>query len=166
MVVLGIDPGLATTGFGILKSCGNKLEVMDYGVIKTDAKEKLPVRLKKISENLIELISKYKPDMLAHEKIFFCKNVKTAMLVGQAIGVITLVCANAGLDIIEYTPLQVKQAISGYGFADKNQMGKMVQIVLKLKDIPKPDDAADALAVAFTHIGLNKYNDMISAQNK
>jgi len=159
MIVIGVDPGLATTGIGILESVGNKINVLGYGVIKTQAKTELPQRLKKIYDELSGLIEKYKPDVVVHEKVFFCNNAKTAILIGEAIGVIKLACINLNLNVAEYTPLQVKQAIVGYGFATKDQVGKMIQIVLGLKEIPKPDDAADALAIAFAYINLNKFTD-------
>lgn len=150
MVILGIDPGLATTGYGLLKKEGGNIAFIDYGVISTPAKMEFSFRLKLISEDLKKLIKKYNPAAVSVEKLFFCKNVKTALDVGQARGVILLEAINHALPIYEFTPLQVKQAVSGYGAADKMQIQKMVQAILKLKELPRPDDAADALAIAIT----------------
>lgn len=161
MIVFGIDPGLATTGYGILKSSGGKVRMMDCGVINTNSHEPLPLRLKVLSDKLNILVDKYNPNIVASEKLFFCKNVKTAMVVGEAIGAIALTCANLSVDIVEYTPLEIKQAIVGYGLATKVQIQKMLQRLLGLADIPKPDDAADALAVALTHIHSYKLKDRL-----
>tara|TARA_B100000315_G_C14388978_1_gene501024 strand:- start:134 stop:619 length:486 start_codon:yes stop_codon:yes gene_type:complete len=150
MIILGIDPGLATTGYGFVKKEGGELQTIDYGVILTPAKTELPSRLRQISEDMKVLIKKYKPSVLSVEKLFFCKNVKTALDVGHCRGVILLEGMNADLPLYEFTPLQVKQAITGYGGADKMQMQKMVQTVLNLSELPRPDDAADALALAIT----------------
>jgi crossover junction endodeoxyribonuclease RuvC len=151
-MVLGIDPGLATTGYGVLSSENEKVKMVEFGTIKTSPREPTPSRLKVLSEKLRALINKYHPNIVASEKIFFCKNVKTAMVVGESIGVIFLTCANSSIDIVEYTPLEIKQAIVGYGMAEKIQIQKMIQRLLGLKEVPKPDDAADGLAVALTHI--------------
>jgi len=148
LTILGIDPGLASTGYGLIKKTGQALEMIDYGVIETLAKVDFPVRLKKINSELKKIIKKYKPDLFAVENIYFCKNVKTALLVGQARGVILLTCIESKKPIYEFTPLQVKQAITTYGRAEKKQVQQMLKILLKLKTIPKPDDAADALACA------------------
>ncbi|MFH1564318.1 MAG: crossover junction endodeoxyribonuclease RuvC [bacterium] len=158
-IILGIDPGLATTGYGIIIKRGDNFLVVNYGTIDT-----APVspqsprgdcggagfadRLEKIHNELDKIIKKYKPDVIAVEELFFAKNAKTALLVGQARGVIILTAIQSKVKIYEYTPLQIKQALTGYGRADKNQIQQMVRILLKLKSIPKPDDAADALAVA------------------
>lgn len=150
MVILGVDPGLATTGYGVIKKADDKIQMIDYGAISTSAKADFSFRLKLIAADLKNLIKKYKPDAAAVEKLFFCKNVKTALDVGQARGVILLKIMEANIPLYEFTPLQVKQAVSGYGGADKMQIQKMVQTILKLKDLPQPDDAADGLALAIT----------------
>lgn len=154
MVILGIDPGLATTGYGIieLKAKSLKLKVIDYGCVRTSAKLLFAERLEIIYKELENLIKKYKPDKIVIEKIFFAKNVKTAMQVGEARGVVTLAAIQNKIPIFEFTPLQIKQALTGYGQASKDQVQKMVKTILDLKEIPKPDDAADALAIAITCI--------------
>lgn len=151
MTILGIDPGTATTGFGIIKKLkikGEKLKVIDYGCIKTAANLSTAERLEKLFVELNLLIRKYKPDIVAVEEIFFFKNLKTAIKVSQARGVILLTAAKNESIIEEFTPLQVKQAVACYGRADKAQVQRMVKTLLNLKQIPKPDDAADALAIA------------------
>lgn len=149
-IILGIDPGYGITGFGFIKEHKNKLEVLAYGVIRTPAKMHFPDRLKIISEDLKGLIKKYKPTIAGVEKLYFAKNAKTAMDVGQARGVILLSLIESNIPIIEVTPLQVKQGITGYGKAQKPQIQEMVKRLLNLAKIPKPDDAADALAIAIT----------------
>lgn len=150
-IILGIDPGLAATGYGLLREIRNsKFEILNYGVIKTKPGVDEPLRLQQIYDATVGIIDKYEPDRIAIEQLFFGKNAKTAMTVGQARGVIVLAAVQAGLAIKEYTPLQVKTAITGYGRADKQQIQKMVQKLLNLDEIPKPDHAADALAVALT----------------
>jgi len=152
-IILGIDPGIADTGFGaIIKENGGKIRCLGYGSIKTKAKLDLPERLEILNKELEKIIKKYQPDLVAVEQLFFCKNVKTAMTVGQARGVILLTCRKLKKDIIEFTPLQVKQAVSSYGKASKSQVQKMVKTLLGLKEIPRSDDAADALAVAISAI--------------
>jgi crossover junction endodeoxyribonuclease RuvC len=150
MIILGIDPGFAITGYGLIKfdPKNQKIEVLDQGCIRTSLKSPFSERLMIIYEKIDELIKKNKPDKAAIEKIFFAKNMKTAMQVGEARGVITLVLAQHKLPILELTPLQVKQSLTGYGQATKQQMQKMVKMVLCLKEVPKPDDVADALAIA------------------
>ncbi|MFC1612336.1 crossover junction endodeoxyribonuclease RuvC [Patescibacteria group bacterium] len=150
MIILGIDPGLATTGYGFIKKEGSTLQTLDYGTILTPANAEFSFRLKLISQDMKRLIGKYNPEVMSVEKIFFCKNVKTALDVGHCRGIILLEGMNANLPLYEFTPLQVKQAITGYGGADKMQIQKMVQAILKLKELPRPDDAADALALAIT----------------
>ena len=147
MIILGIDPGTATTGFGAIKKT-KKLSLIAYGCITTSADLSTADRLNKIHKELSSLIKKYKPNIVAVEDIFFFKNLKTAVKVSQARGVILLTAAKAKIRITEYTPLQVKQAVACYGRADKAQVQKMVKTLLNLKEIPKPDDAADALAIA------------------
>lgn len=160
MVILGIDPGLAIVGYGVIEVLGNKYGVLDYGIITTDKDLYIPERLKLIYDELSLIINKYNPEDVAMEELFFNKNVKTAIKVGQARGAAILAAKNKGLDIFEYTPLQVKQAVVGYGRAEKIQVQEMVKILLNLKTIPKPDDAADALAIAICHGSSIKYKDM------
>lgn len=148
MIILGVDPGFAITGYGIIEQEGNKLTAIDYGCIRTEAKTNFPERLKKIHQELREIINKYKPAAVAVEDLFFAKNTKTALKVGAARGVILLTLIQSKINIFEPTPLQVKQGITGYGRASKKQIQKMVARILNLKTIPKPDDAADALAIA------------------
>jgi crossover junction endodeoxyribonuclease RuvC len=145
---MGIDPGYGITGYGIIKVEGNKLSCLDYGAIRTASTEVFSNRLKFLHQDLKEIIKKFKPNLIAVEDLFFYKNVKTAIKVGQARGVILLTCVLERVAVIEFTPLQVKQAITCYGRAGKGQVQQMVKVILNLKDIPKPDDAADALAIA------------------
>lgn len=155
MIILGIDPGFARTGYGIIEEKNKNLRMLDYGCLSTSAGLIFEKRLKKIREGLTDLIKKYKPDVCAVEKIFFCKNTKTAIDVGQARGVVILTAAEKNLKIREFTPLQVKQFITGYGKAGKGQIQKMIKLILGLKEVPKPDDAADALALAI--VGSNNF---------
>lgn len=148
LIILGIDPGIADTGYGVIKKEGGKLLCLDYGSIKTSSKIEIPDRLEIINLELNNIIKKYKPNLISVEQLFFCKNVKTALVVGQARGVVLLTAKQNKLKIIEFTPLQIKQAVSAYGKATKDQVQKMVKIILNLKTIPQPDDAADALAAA------------------
>ncbi len=151
MIILGVDPGIATTGYAIIKVLSsNKLQVFDYGCIKTHKKKVFPQRLSQIHDELTNLIKKYKPDQVAVETIYFAKNAKTVMKVSEGRGVVILAAAENGVNVMEFTPLQVKQALTGYGRASKEQIQKMVKSVLNLKKIPKPDDVADALAIAIT----------------
>lgn len=145
-----MDPGTATTGYGIIKKDKDKLICLEFGCILTRKQEDSEKRLEKIFDELVKIIKKWKPDTVAVENLFFFKNEKTAFSVGQARGVILLAATKEKLPIFEPTPLEVKQAVSGYGKADKNQVQQMVKLLLCLKEIPKPDDAADALAVAIT----------------
>jgi len=151
MIIMGIDPGFAITGYGIVKYEGNKFSVIDYGAITTEASMKLPQRLLMLSNKLDELIARYKPDAISIEELFFNKNIKTALTVGHGRGVAVLSAAKSGIDVYEYTPLQVKQAVVGYGRAEKSQIQQMIKVILNLDEIPKPDDVADALAVAICH---------------
>lgn len=155
MRIIGIDPGFAITGYGIIDYIGNKFSVVEVGVISTDACQELSDRLLCISKDLDFLINKYKPDAMAIEELFFNTNVKTAIKVGHGRGVAMLSAAKAGIKVAEYTPLQVKQSVVGYGRAKKEQIQQMVKILLNLEKIPKPDDAADALAVAICHAHSN-----------
>ncbi len=152
MLVIGIDPGTATTGYGLVRiDMDGTLEVVDYGVIETSAKESMPDRLLELHRRLSELLLLHRPESSAVEKLFFARNVTNAISVGQARGVALLTLAQAGLSIAEYTPMEVKQAVAGYGGADKTQVQLMVRALLDLPELPKPDDAADALAVAICH---------------
>ncbi len=148
MLILGIDPGTATTGYGLIKKEQNRLILIKYGIISTPARQNLPRRLTTIYKEINKIIKKYKPNLLACEQIFFFKNVKTAITVGHARGVILLCAEQNKIPLFEATPLQVKQAVACYGRAGKEQIQKMVKMLLGLKEIPKPDDAADALACA------------------
>lgn len=151
LIILGIDPGTAITGYGVVNYTGNHFRMLAYGVIST-AKDTEPAgRLNEIYEGVIRLFAMYKPDYMAIEELFFNKNVKTALQVGQARGVALLAAERQGLPIFEYTPLQVKQAVVGYGRAEKKQVQFMVKAILNLQEIPRPDDAADALAIAICH---------------
>ncbi|MEX1307052.1 MAG: crossover junction endodeoxyribonuclease RuvC [Eubacteriales bacterium] len=159
MIILGIDPGLAIIGYGVIKYDGQKLNIIDYGTITTAAGVPLPRRLSSIYDSMASLIEKFKPDAIAFEELFFNKNVKTALTVGHARGT-ALVCAEkSGTELFEYTPLQVKQAVCGYGRADKKQVQAMVKMLLNLREIPRPDDAADAVAVAICHAHSSKFKE-------
>ena len=147
-IILGIDPGIADTGYGVIEDVSGKIRCLAYGSIKTKAGEDLPLRLLALHKELNHIILKYQPQVAAVEKLFFNKNVKTALIVGQARGVAMLTLSQSKLPIYEFTPSQVKQAVSSYGQADKLQVQKMVKLILNLKELPRPDDAADALAVA------------------
>ena len=159
MIVMGFDPGTATTGYGIIKeAAGGKLVPLDYGVILTPAGMPPPERLRIIYDAVNKLIVEHAPDTVATERLFFSKNETTALSVGRSIGVILLAIAQHGLPWQEYTPMQVKQAVTGVGSADKRQIQWMVTRLLALKETPKPDDAADALAVAICHAHSAKLN--------
>lgn len=158
MIILGIDPGTATTGYGLIEEKSGKVSLVDYGVILTKPESSTEQRLEIIYDQLSDLIEEYNPDEIAVEELFFSTNVKTAMSVSQARGVILLATQKLGIPLSEYTPNQVKNGICGYGGADKKQVQKMVQMLLNLKDIPKPDDAADALAIAICHSCSRKIN--------
>jgi len=165
MIVLGIDPGTATTGYGIVKErTDGVLLMICYGVIRTDAKTPYPIRLKEIHEGVATLIDQYKPEAIAIEKLFFNKNVATALSVAQARGVVILTAGLADLDFAEYTPIQVKESVACYGRADKQQVQQMVKVLLGLEEIPKPDDAADALALAICHLHSYKMRRFDSPQ--
>ena len=152
MRVSGVDPGTATTGYGIVEETADGLQGLVYGVITTPAKQPLSGRLQTIYQELSGLIQEWQPDEAAVEELFFSANVRTAMSVGHARGVVLLALADGGVKLAEYSPPVVKQALTGYGGADKRQMQDMVRLLLQLDDIPRPDDAADALAVAVCHL--------------
>ncbi|MEI8131160.1 MAG: crossover junction endodeoxyribonuclease RuvC [Leptolinea sp.] len=152
MLVLGIDPGTATTGYGLVRETSSgDLEAVAYGIISTPKNTAPESRLLEIYNQITELVSLHRPETAAVEKLFFQRNVTTALAVGQARGVILLSLAQKGLQVSEYTPMEVKQAVAGYGGADKNQVQQMVKAILQLDKIPRPDDAADALAIAICH---------------
>ncbi len=148
MIILGIDPGTAITGYGLIQKKANQIELIEYGCIRTEPKFSTGVRLSQLDQELKKIIKEYKPGKIAVEDLFFFKNTKTVIKVSQARGVILSRAANLKIPILEYTPLQIKQAITSYGRAEKMQVQKMVKLLLNLDKIPKPDDAADALAAA------------------
>jgi crossover junction endodeoxyribonuclease RuvC len=160
MIIIGIDPGLATTGFGVIKKEGSSHKLIAYGAIKTLAKINLAIRLDQIYKDIQHIINKYSPDVAAVEDLFFNVNVSSALQVGHARGVSLLSLTQAGLSVSSYTPPQVKMAICGYGHAQKNQVQYMVQKLLGLDFIPKPVDAADALAIAICHSHYVKINSI------
>ena len=151
MRILGIDPGLAIVGFGIIDKHRNGIGVVDYGVINTHKDTPFPLRIQQVYNGVNRLIEKYKPDAIAMEELFFNTNTTTGIAVAEARGVALLAAINKTDNLFEYTPLQIKQALTGYGRADKQQVQYMVKAILNLKAVPKPDDAADALAVALCH---------------
>lgn len=161
MIIVGFDPGLATLGYGVIrKELKKKSEVLDYGVISTPKDENLAVRLCMLERGIKQVLDKFKPDEIAVEELFFAKNVKTGIAVAHARGVLLLTVNKECGRLFEYTPLQIKQALTGYGRADKNQIQQMVKTFLGLKAVPKPDDAADALAVALCHAQTNKLGSL------
>lgn len=151
MIIMGIDPGLAIVGFGVIAAANGVYKPIDYGVITTDKDVPTAKRLTIIADELSELIEKYKPDEIAVEELFYCVNQKTVIPVAEARGVILYTLAKHGVKLFEYTPMQIKLAITGYGNADKKSMQQMVTMLLNLRSVPKPDDAADAVAIALTH---------------
>ena len=157
-LALGIDPGTATTGYGLVRlSRDGELVAVSFGIISTPKDATPPARLEMLYKELRSLLKKYKPDTAAVEKLFFSRNVTTAIAVGQARGVVMLSLQQAGIEPFEYTPKEVKQAVAGYGNAEKRQVQEMVRALLQLDSIPKPDDAADALAIAITHLNTKRY---------
>ncbi len=162
MRAIGIDPGTATTGYGVVQAAADgSLTAVAQGVILTPAGLAMPDRLVMLYEELTRLLAEFRPQTSAVEKLFFQKNTTTAMSVGQARGVVLLALAQAGLPVAEYTPNEVKQAVAGYGSADKRQMQEMVRVLLGLNAIPKPDDAADALGVAICHLHMDRTRQLI-----
>ncbi len=160
MRYLGIDPGTATTGYGIIDVKDGEMELVVYGTIETSSKMAMPDRLVQIYNEITLLLREFAPDQAGIEKLFFGKNVTTAITVGQARGVLLLALAQAGIPIGEYSPPKIKNAVAGYGGADKKQMQMMVRHLLDLHETPRPDDAADGLAVAITHYHYNKYEQL------
>ncbi|MCL5960939.1 MAG: crossover junction endodeoxyribonuclease RuvC [Chloroflexi bacterium] len=164
-MILGIDPGTAILGFGLVREEGGALGLVDFGVVTTPAGLPLADRLQMIYRGVTDLIYRARPDEVAVEELFFSKNVRTALAVGQARGVAILAAANNDLPVSEYTPLQIKQAIVGYGRARKEQIQEMVRILLNLPAIPEPDDAADALALAICHLHSSRMARLIDSQS-
>ena len=151
MIILGLDPGYAIVGFGVVSYNANRFKVLEYGAITTDKDTPFPKRLEEIYEGLNYLLEKYQPAAMAVEKLFFNTNTTTAISVAQARGVCVLSAFKHNVEVAEYTPLQVKMAVTGYGRAEKRQIMEMTKTLLGLKEIPKPDDAADAIAIALCH---------------
>lgn len=161
MIIVGFDPGLATLGYGVIETNkGGKPKMIDYGIVSTPKDESLPVRLTMLEKGVKQIIDKFKPEEIAIEELFFAKNVKTGIAVAHARGVVLLTAIKECGKIFEYTPLQIKQALTGYGRAEKIQIQQMVKSMLGLNGIPRPDDAADALAVALCHAQTNKFGSM------
>jgi crossover junction endodeoxyribonuclease RuvC len=156
MIILGVDPGTAITGYGVIEHLGNKFRLLEYGVVRSSKDLLLAERLQCIFKEINDVIDAFKPEHLAIEELFFNKNTKTALAVGHARGVIVLAASLKGIPVYEYTPLQVKQAVVGYGRAEKHQVQFMVKAIMNLMEIPKPDDAADALAIGICH--ANSYH--------
>jgi crossover junction endodeoxyribonuclease RuvC len=157
-LAIGIDPGTATTGYGLVRLLPDgELVAVSFGILSTPKEETPAARLVILYDALVKLLKKYKPETAGVEKLFFSRNVTTAIAVGQARGVAMLALQKAGIEIFEYTPNEVKQAVAGYGSADKRQVQDMVRTLLQLDAIPKPDDAADALAIAITHLNTRRY---------
>lgn len=157
MRVLGLDPGTATTGYGVIDAVDGRLTVVTYGVIRTSSQKSASQRLQKIYQELNDLIAEYEPDTAGIEEVFFGRNITTAISVGQARGVLMLALANADIPVGEYSPPKIKDAVTGYGKADKAQVQLMVRNLLDLEETPRPDDAADGLAVAITHYQYHRF---------
>ena len=166
MKVLGIDPGYALIGLGAIEYTGNRYKVIKYGKIETKAGRELPERLEEIFRQMNVWLAEIKPDVVSVEQLFFNTNTTTAISVAQARGVILLACRINNINVYEYTPLQVKQAVAGYGRAEKTQIQKMVKTILNLEAVPKPDDVADALAVAICHTNNSGYNNIMERLKK
>lgn len=156
LTTLGVDPGTALLGYGVVAGA-DPPRVRDYGVVATSTAEPMPQRLLRLHQGITEIILRHRPSIVVVEQLFFARNVTTALAVGQARGVVLLAAAQSGLEVVEYKPAEVKQAISGYGKADKPQMQEMVRLLLDLDEVPYPDDAADALAVALCHVQTSRF---------
>ena len=166
MIILGIDPGIATLGYGVIeKDARGNCRAVDYGVVVTPKEEGLPVRLAMLEEGISKILEKHKPDEVAMEELFFSKNITTGIAVAHARGVALLTCVKACGKLYEYTPMQIKQALTGYGRAEKRQIQSVVTSLLHLQTIPKPDDAADALAIALCHASASRFGDMFAVGN-
>jgi len=165
MIILGVDPGLSFTGWGLVKSAGpDSLSMISYGCIKTKPNQPITERLKIIYQTITELIKEYHPVEMAIEELFFLKEARTVASVGQARGAVLVAAAVENLPVYEYNPRHVKMSLTGYGSADKSQMQKMVKTILRLTEIPKPDDSADALAIAMCHINMKKMNAIMAGR--
>ena len=164
MVILGIDPGLATLGYGVIEVVGDKRKLIQFGTLTTPAGEPMPQRLRAIFQGMNQLMDIYQPDDVAFEELFFSKNITTGMAVSAARGVALVAVVQRTENLYEYTPMQIKQAVTGYGGADKHQVQQMVKMLLNMKDIARPDDAADALAVALTHANSMHMKKMFRIQ--
>ncbi|MCL2111892.1 MAG: crossover junction endodeoxyribonuclease RuvC [Clostridiales bacterium] len=162
MRILGVDPGYAILGWGVVDYRGSRHRLAGYGVIETRKDEAQPQRLKQVYSGLAQIIEQYRPDVCAVEELFFNSNQKTAIKVGEARGAAIVACANAGLGVYEYTPLQIKQALTGYGRAEKHQVQEMVRQILGLERAPRPDDAADAVAAAICHANSSGYIERVA----
>ncbi|MCD6506909.1 crossover junction endodeoxyribonuclease RuvC [Candidatus Poribacteria bacterium] len=162
MIIMGVDPGLKVTGYGVISFQNNTLKSLHYGGIRTDPDLPTPQRLKRIYDALSRVIREYRPDVLVVEELFFNRNVNTAFAVGMARGVTMLAAEMEGVPVDSYTPLQVKQAVVGYGRASKNQIQQMVKVLLGLREVPAPDDAADALALAICHANSYRLSQMLN----
>ncbi len=160
MRILGLDPGTAITGYGIIDAIDGRLSLVTYGVIRTTAEDPAPARLQVIYEEIVDLLETYKPHTAGIEEVFFGRNITTAISVGQARGVLLLALANAGISIGEYSPPRIKEAITGYGKADKAQIQLMVRNLLDLEETPRPDDAADGLAIAIAHYQYHHFESL------
>lgn len=166
MIILGIDPGLATLGYGVIeKDERGNCRAIDCGVVVTPKEEGLPVRLAMLEEGISKIMDKFSPDEVAMEELFFSKNITTGIAVAHARGVALLTCVKRCGRLYEYTPMQIKQALTGYGKADKKQMQSVVTSLLKLKSVPKPDDAADALAIALCHAYTSRFGELFAVGN-
>ncbi len=166
MVILGIDPGLATLGYGLIRKDDNgKCEVLDYGVVSTPKQESLPTRLVLLEDGINQILRKHHPDQIAMEELFFSKNITTGIAVAHARGVALLACVKYCPYLYEYTPMQIKQALTGYGRAEKAQMQQVVATMLGLEKVPKPDDAADALAIALCHATASRFGGLFKVEN-
>jgi crossover junction endodeoxyribonuclease RuvC len=162
MRIIGIDPGYAILGYGVVDMAPNRYSLVECGVLTTDKDSSMPDRLKRVYSMLMDVIADFGPDVAAVEDLYFNSNAKTAMKVGEARGSAILACANSGLPVYEYTPLQIKQALSGYGRADKKQIQELVRRICGLAEAPKPDDAADAVAAAICHGNSAGFIDKVS----
>lgn len=166
MIILGIDPGIATMGYGVVdKDKNGNCRAVDYGVVVTPKEETLPVRLAMLEEGVGKIIDKFSPEEVALEELFFTKNITTGIAVAHARGVILLACVKRCGKLYEYTPMQIKQALTGYGRADKKQIQQVVASLLRLKSIPRPDDAADALGIALCHAFTSRFGTLFAVEN-
>ena len=164
MIILGIDPGLATLGYGVIEADNNKRRMIQFGTLTTPAGQPMPQRLRAIFQGMNQLMDIYQPDDVAFEELFFSKNITTGMSVSAARGVALVAVVQRTDNLYEYTPMQIKQAVTGYGGADKHQVQQMVKMLLNMRDIARPDDAADALAVALTHANSMNMKKMFKIQ--